>query len=96
MVEPISAETQLGMTITSISDSDEAVEVKLSDGSSDEFDLAVEADGLFSNTSQTVFGTMAAQYRGYRAWRMLLPRQPEDEVILRWANGTWPRPERLS
>jgi naringenin degradation protein FdeE len=87
MSEAISAEIRLGTTATAINDSGSGARVELSDGSSEEFELVVGADGLFSSTGRIVFGTAAEQYRGYRAWRMLIPREPEDNVTMRFGNG---------
>jgi 2-polyprenyl-6-methoxyphenol hydroxylase-like FAD-dependent oxidoreductase len=63
-------------TVVSLDQTDEAVNVELSDGSKETYDLVLAADGLRSQIREMVFGDDAPQPRalGQVVWRALLDR----------------------
>ena len=65
-----------GTTVESLEQGDDAVEVALSDGSKESYDLVLAADGLRSQIRQMVFGDDAPkpQPLGQVVWRALLER----------------------
>lgn len=67
-----------GTTVTSFTDTGDAVEVELSDGRRENYDLMVAFDGIKSATRRTVFGPEHdAVYSGFGVFRVTLPR-PAD------------------
>lgn len=68
-----------GTTVTSLERDDASVEVELSDGSKETYDLVVAADGLRSQIREMVWGHDAPkpQPLGQVVWRALLQRPPE-------------------
>ncbi|MFT3905444.1 MAG: FAD-dependent monooxygenase [Steroidobacteraceae bacterium] len=72
------ARLHAGLTYQSFTQSDDAVHVKLSDGSERAFDLVVGADGVYSQLRRDLFG---AQYQphftGQGTWRYNVRRPPE-------------------
>lgn len=67
-----------GTTVTSFTDTGDAVEVELSDGRRENYDLMVAFDGIKSATRRTVFGPEHdAVYSGFGVFRITLPR-PAD------------------
>jgi 2-polyprenyl-6-methoxyphenol hydroxylase-like FAD-dependent oxidoreductase len=65
-----------GTTVRSLEQSADAVEVELSDGSKESYDLVLAADGLRSQIREMVFGDEAPQPQplGQVVWRALLRR----------------------
>jgi 2-polyprenyl-6-methoxyphenol hydroxylase-like FAD-dependent oxidoreductase len=65
-----------GTTVVSLEQSDDAVDVELSDGSKETYDLVLAADGLRSQIREMVFGDDAPQPSalGQVVWRALLRR----------------------
>jgi len=59
-------------TIDGLVDHDGGVEVKFSDGSSQEFDRVIGADGLRSRTRTLAFGETQPLYSGYTCWRFVV------------------------
>jgi 2-polyprenyl-6-methoxyphenol hydroxylase-like FAD-dependent oxidoreductase len=69
-----------GTTVKSFTDTGTAVDVQLSDGRRERYDLVVGFDGIKSRTRRTVFGEKYdAVYSGYGVFRVTLPR-PSDVV----------------
>ncbi len=67
---------RLGTTANRIEDRGECVWVQLSDGSSEEFDLVVGADGLSSQVRELTFGPVPLSYSGYTCWRLVVDCPP--------------------
>jgi 2-polyprenyl-6-methoxyphenol hydroxylase-like FAD-dependent oxidoreductase len=69
---------ELGLTVSDLVDAGNQVEVTLSDGRQQTYDLVVAADGVYSKLRDRVFG---AQYRSrfanQSAWRVNAPRHPD-------------------
>lgn len=78
-------------TVDYLRDHGDFVEVKLSDGTSTEFDQVIGADGLRSRTRSQVFGETAPVYSGYTCWRFVVNRPPGLER----AQEMWGRGLRL-
>jgi 2-polyprenyl-6-methoxyphenol hydroxylase-like FAD-dependent oxidoreductase len=72
------ATTTYGTTVSDLSDVNGGVEVKLSDGREDEYDLVVGFDGINSALRKRLFGEQYDPvYTGYGVWRVTVPRPPE-------------------
>jgi 2-polyprenyl-6-methoxyphenol hydroxylase-like FAD-dependent oxidoreductase len=79
---------RLGMTISAFEQSDDAVKVEFTDGSSDHYDLMIGADGLRSLVRKLAFGAEHQPvYTGQTVWRYNLPRHP-DVTTLQLYTGT--------
>jgi 2-polyprenyl-6-methoxyphenol hydroxylase-like FAD-dependent oxidoreductase len=65
----------LGVTVTSLSQDADGVDVTLSDGTSARYDLLIGADGLYSQIRAEMFGSdLVPRYTGQVCWRVNLPR----------------------
>src|SRR5919112_1649715 len=79
------AATEAGVAVrrgtqpTAITEREDTVEVALSDGTSDGYDLVVGADGLHSWVREEVFGTVRPEFHRQGAFRAVLPR-PADVI----------------
>ena len=72
------ADVRLDLTVSTLAQSDEAVTVTFSDGTSAQYDLVVGADGLRSLIRRLVFGPEhQPMYVGQVCWRCNVPRLPE-------------------
>jgi len=71
-----------GGEVVDSTESDGTVQLELSDGSSEAFDLVVFADGARSAGRARLFPDVASAYRGYVVWRGLLPESSLDEPAL--------------
>jgi 2-polyprenyl-6-methoxyphenol hydroxylase-like FAD-dependent oxidoreductase len=82
------ARVRLGITLASIRQTSDSVEVVFTDGSSDRYDLVVGADGINSAVRELVWGpALKPQFTGQSIWRVTVPRQPEVEAIVSVAGG---------
>lgn len=71
----LGTEVRLGITVKTITHSDDAVEVIFSDGSSGRYDLLVGADGVYSRIRDLLFPTAPKPvYTGQCVWRIVAPR----------------------
>ena len=69
---------RLATTVTAIEERADAVEVELSDGATDTYDLVIGADGLHSKVRELVFPDAPQPFfTGQTVWRAVVPR-PED------------------
>ncbi len=69
------ADVRTGVTIATLEDTGDRVDVVFTDGDSRSYDLVVGADGLYSQTRELVFGPeYKAAYTGQVCWRYNLPR----------------------
>lgn len=62
----------LGTTPESIEQNDDGVDITLSNGDQERFDLVVGADGLRSQVREMVFGDIPLRYSGYTCWRFVV------------------------
>jgi 2-polyprenyl-6-methoxyphenol hydroxylase-like FAD-dependent oxidoreductase len=69
------ADVRTGVTLTTLADHDDGVQVEFTDGETRSYDLVVGADGLYSQLRGMVFGPEPrASYTGQVCWRYNLPR----------------------
>jgi 2-polyprenyl-6-methoxyphenol hydroxylase-like FAD-dependent oxidoreductase len=81
------ATIRLGIIADTITDDDQQVEVRFSDGTSAHYDLVIGADGVYSQTRQQIFpDAETPQFTGQSVWRYNLPR-PADLDALHVYNG---------
>ena len=72
------ANIQLGLTISSLEETDKGIDVTFTDGTSRQYDLVIGADGLKSRIRNLVFGSeYNPVYMGQMCWRYNVPRFPE-------------------
>jgi FAD-dependent urate hydroxylase len=67
---------RLGTTCVAIEQTNERVAVHLSDGSVEQVELAVGADGIHSRIREEAFGASPIHYSGFTAWRGVVPLDP--------------------
>jgi len=68
----------VGTTVASWDEGADGITARLSDGSSQRYDLVVAADGLMSSTRRTIFPhAPSPTFTGQGAWRAIAPRPPE-------------------
>lgn len=78
MAQKAGARIRLGTSVTSIAQEEHGVEVELSDGSRERYDLLVGADGLHSAVRELVFSDAPRPYfNGQTVWRAMVPRPPD-------------------
>jgi 2-polyprenyl-6-methoxyphenol hydroxylase-like FAD-dependent oxidoreductase len=69
---------RLGITVDALSSSAHGVAVQFSDGTRDEYDLVVGADGLYSRVRGLLFpNAPKPAYTGQSCWRLAMPRPPQ-------------------
>ena len=69
---------RLGLTFTEIRERDARVTVTFTDGTSDDYELVVGADGAYSKVRAALFGdTYQPAFTGQGVWRYNVPRPPE-------------------
>lgn len=78
------SDVRLGATVAAI----DGQRVTLSDGSTEDVDLIVGADGIRSGVRALVAPRVQPRYAGYTCWRFVAPRTLNaDKIIERWAPG---------
>jgi 2-polyprenyl-6-methoxyphenol hydroxylase-like FAD-dependent oxidoreductase len=76
------------MTVASIRQMSDSVQVVFTDGSSDRYDLVVGADGINSAVRELVWSpALKPRFTGQSIWRVTVPRQPGVEAIVSVAGG---------
>ena len=76
------ARIRTGTTIRRLTSHEERVDVELTDGSSESYDLVVGADGINSWVRKAVFGdTVAPKFTGEMVWRCNVPRLAEIDCV---------------
>ncbi len=74
----LGANLRLGLTVAEMNDDGAGVDVTFSDGSSSRYGAVIGADGVFSQTRETIFpDAPKPRYTGQWVWRYNLPR-PAD------------------
>lgn len=85
-----SAEIHLNKEFKRYEQNDDAVKVFFEDGSTDEADFLICADGLKSKGREQMFGALKFRYSGQTCWRFAtafdLPKAEEDNMYEVWAN----------
>lgn len=79
--------SRLGLSITSLTPSDEGVSVILSDGSIGKYDLVVGADGIGSSVRTLTLSAALPLFAGQMAWRSLVPLRPRGLTKLQFLLG---------
>jgi 2-polyprenyl-6-methoxyphenol hydroxylase-like FAD-dependent oxidoreductase len=86
------AELVTGATLNGLHEEGDAVHVQRSDGTRQDVDLVVGADGIRSAVRATVLGDAAAvRYAGYTCWRLVVP----DRIGLAQSFEMWGRGVRM-
>ncbi|MBD8577140.1 FAD-dependent monooxygenase [Pseudomonas syringae] len=79
-----------GLTVQSLVNRAEGVDVRFSDGREATYDLVVAADGVYSRLRQQLFGTdCSPRFAGQSVWRFNAPRPAEVDAfcLFRTASG---------
>jgi FAD-dependent urate hydroxylase len=71
------APIRVGVTLDRLAQRDGKVAAEFSDGTRDEYDLVVGADGIHSTVRRLAFGDAPARPLGQLAWRLVAPCPPE-------------------
>ena len=76
------ADVRLGVTVESIEQDEEGVDVTLTDGSRGRYDLVIGADGINSLVRRRVFpDAPEPEYTGQVVWRHNFPKPPEQDTL---------------
>lgn len=79
---------QLGTVLAGLTDRGHRIAVTLSDGSQEEYDLVVGADGIRSQVRSLAFGPVEPRYSGYTCWRFVMPQTLEIPFTAEmWGRG---------
>jgi 2-polyprenyl-6-methoxyphenol hydroxylase-like FAD-dependent oxidoreductase len=77
------ARVRLGVTLASLRQTLESVEVAFTDGTSGSYDLVIGADGIDSTVRELVWGPdLKPGFTGQTIWRVTVRRAPEVEAIV--------------
>ena len=68
---------RMGQTVTEIQNSDTAVQVTFTDGSSASYDILIASDGINSKVREMIFGPMEPRYIGLSVWRYPFKRHED-------------------
>ncbi|MEZ0538102.1 FAD-dependent monooxygenase [Fibrella arboris] len=68
---------RMGLTVASLVNGPEAATVTFTDGSTDQYDLVVGSDGVYSHLRSLVLGDYKPRYTGQSVWRYAFPRPAE-------------------
>jgi 2-polyprenyl-6-methoxyphenol hydroxylase-like FAD-dependent oxidoreductase len=85
----VGARIRLGLSLGKLDQKDDGVDVTLTDGSRENYDLVVGADGIRSQTRAILFGNrLEPLYTGHGGWRFTTERLPEiDYQIMYFGVG---------
>lgn len=79
----LGARVRLGLSVESLADQGDSVDVLFTDGSRGDYDLVVGADGLFSRVRHLLFGdSYTPRFTGQAVWRY--------NFLVRRKSITWP------
>jgi 2-polyprenyl-6-methoxyphenol hydroxylase-like FAD-dependent oxidoreductase len=89
-VDRAGAKVSYGVTVQDLREVGDGVDVTLSDGRAERYDLVVGFDGLRSPLRQRLFGTEHEPvFTGYSVWRLTMPRPAEvTNTLLFQGDGT--------
>lgn len=84
----LGAQVRLGLSVESLKDTGDSVDVLFTDGSSAVYDLVVGADGLFSRVRDLLFGdTYTPRFTGQSVWRYNFPRAPQIDHLANYQSA---------
>ncbi len=95
------ADVRRGVTVSSLNQEAERVEVRFDDGTVEHFDLVVACDGIDSSTRELVFGPASQYHSGWTLWTWWVgPEQFESTVAREWWGagcifGAYPAPGQV-
>jgi 2-heptyl-3-hydroxy-4(1H)-quinolone synthase len=82
------AEVLLNTSVEAIVQHSEAVEIRLTKGRTERFDLIVGADGIASRVRELTFGHVPTEYSGYTCWRFVVEAPIEQSTMCEmWGRG---------
>jgi 2-polyprenyl-6-methoxyphenol hydroxylase-like FAD-dependent oxidoreductase len=88
LLQPVRDLVRTNTTVTTVEPRGRSVAATLSDGSRDEYDLLVGADGIRSAVRRMVFDATAPRYAGYTSWRFVVPLpRPLPDSTEMWGRG---------
>lgn len=83
------ATIRLGLTVSSLDDDGAGVSVQFSDGSTGRYDLVIGADGLYSQTRETIFpDAPRPEFTGQSVWRYNFRRTPDLSALQAYEGQT--------
>ncbi|TRX21385.1 monooxygenase [Flavobacterium franklandianum] len=75
--ETVGVQYRMGLTVDTITNKENGVDVVFSDGTTGSYDLLIGADGMKSKVRQLIFGDYSPKYAGLSVWRYAFDR-PKD------------------
>jgi salicylate hydroxylase len=85
---------RLNSRVTGFEESDDGVQLKLSDGSRASADILVGADGVKSAVRAQIAGASPASYTGDAAWRLIVPAERLPANLMGQVMSVWMGPGR--
>ncbi|MDX9668154.1 FAD-dependent oxidoreductase [Pseudomonas sp. P5_152] len=84
----LGAKVRLGLSVESLNDNGDSVEVLFTDASSAAYDLVVGADGLFSKVRDLLLGdTYTPRFTGQSVWRYNFARDPQIDHLANYQSA---------
>jgi 2-polyprenyl-6-methoxyphenol hydroxylase-like FAD-dependent oxidoreductase len=84
----LGAQVRLGLSVQTLTDGADSVNVLFTDGSSDTYDLVVGADGLYSKVRSLLFGDKySPRFTGQAVWRYNFPRKPQIDHLANYQSA---------
>jgi 2-polyprenyl-6-methoxyphenol hydroxylase-like FAD-dependent oxidoreductase len=87
LVAAAAVPSRLGLSVTSLTQSDDGISVTLSDGSTGRYDLVVGADGIASSVRTLTLSADPPVSAGQTVWRSLAPTRPRGLTKLQFLLG---------
>jgi 2-polyprenyl-6-methoxyphenol hydroxylase-like FAD-dependent oxidoreductase len=85
---------RLNNRVTGFEETDDGVQLKLSDGSRASADILVGADGVKSAVRAQIAGASSASYTGDAAWRLIVPAERLPPNLMGQVMSVWMGPGR--
>jgi 2-polyprenyl-6-methoxyphenol hydroxylase-like FAD-dependent oxidoreductase len=83
----LGATLRTGVTVASLHDGVDGIQVELTDGTTHQYDLVVGADGERSQTREMLFGPIERDFINLGAWRITTKRDPEITTHVQYYCG---------
>ena len=84
----LGAQVRLGLSVETLDERGDKVDVLFTDGRRAEYDLVVGADGLFSKVRGLIFGdTYKPRFTGQSVWRYNFPRAPQIDHLANYQSA---------